>query len=102
MRASSSRCAGIVADAAISGDARQRLLALAAAPDPTGARGAAIVRAFASLNDPAGARQAIAVALAANGNPTPAARIAWAGALLAAGQDADAGRLIASVDAQAS
>jgi predicted Zn-dependent protease len=90
----------VVADAAISGDARQRLLALAAAPDPTGARGAAIVRAFASLNDPAGARQAIAVALAANRNPTPAARIAWAGALLAAGQDADAGRLIAVVDLQ--
>jgi thioredoxin-like negative regulator of GroEL len=90
----------VVADAAISGDARQRLLALAAAPDPTGARGAAIVRAFASLNDPAGARQVIAVALAANRNPTPAARIAWAGALLAAGQDADAGRLVASVDTQ--
>jgi thioredoxin-like negative regulator of GroEL len=90
----------VVADAAISGDARQRLLALAAAPDPDGSRGAAIVRAFATLNDPAGARQAIAVVLAANRNPTSAARIAYAGALLAAGQGTDAGRLVASVDIQ--
>jgi Tfp pilus assembly protein PilF len=90
----------IVADAALSGDARQKLLALAAAPDPTGVRGAAIVRAFARLNDPAGARQAIAMALAANRNPTAAARIAYAGALLSAGQDQDAGRLVASVDLQ--
>ncbi|MBV9654406.1 MAG: BCSC C-terminal domain-containing protein [Acetobacteraceae bacterium] len=92
----------IVADAAISGDARPRLLALAATPDPTGARGAAIVRAFAKLNDPAGARQAIAVALASNRNPTPSVRIAYAGALLAAGQVGDAGKLIASVDLQGS
>jgi cellulose synthase operon protein C len=90
----------VVADATIGGDARQKLLSLAAAPDPTGARGAAIVRAFASLNDPAGARQAIAVALATNRNPTAAARIAYAGALLGAGLDADAGRLVASVDLQ--
>jgi tetratricopeptide (TPR) repeat protein len=88
----------VVADSAISGDARQRLLALASSPDPDGTRGAIIVRAFASLNDPAGARRAVALELAANRNPTPSARLAYAGALMEAGQTAEAGHLVSSLD----
>jgi tetratricopeptide (TPR) repeat protein len=88
----------VVADSAISGDARQRLLVLASSPDPDGTRGAIILRAFASLNDPAGARRAVALELAANRNPTPSARLAYAGALMEAGQTAEAGNLVSSLD----
>ncbi len=78
---------------------RQRLLALAAAPDPDGSRGAEVARAFAGLGDKEGARQAISTAMAVNRAPSPAARLAYAGALLGAGDAEQAARLVAGLDA---
>ncbi len=77
--------------------ARQKLLTLAAAPDPDGGRGVAIVRAFVELHDPAGAREAVATAMAATGHPTAAQRLAYAGALLSAGDEAGARAMAAAV-----
>ena len=77
--------------------ARQKLLTLAAAPDPDGGRGVAIARAFTELRDPAGAREALATAQAATRTPTPAQRLAYAGALLAAGDETGARTLVASL-----
>jgi tetratricopeptide (TPR) repeat protein len=62
--------------------ARARLLAMAAVPDPDGARGAAIARALSSIGDSGSARRAIIVARDATPNQGNAARIAYAGALL--------------------
>ena len=70
--------------------ARQKLLTLAAVPDPDGGRGVAIARAFMEMHDPGGARAALATAQAATGSPTPAQRLAYAGALLSAGDTAGA------------
>lgn len=81
--------------------ARQKLLTLAAAPDPDGGRGVAIARAFTELHDPAGAREALATALAASRAPTPAQRLAYAGALLAAGDAAGASAMAAALDGSA-
>lgn len=77
--------------------ARQRLLTLAAAPDPGGSRGAAIAHALAAAGDKAGARLAIDTALAANPNAPAGARIAYAGALLEAGQGPAANALLVSL-----
>ncbi|CAH0150961.1 cellulose biosynthesis protein BcsC [Roseomonas sp. CECT 9278] len=74
-------------------EGRQRLLALAARQDPTGATAAAVVRAFGRINDPRGAEEAARVALAVNRAPTPAARLAIAGALLEAGNEQSAAAL---------
>ncbi|MCX7686080.1 MAG: cellulose synthase subunit BcsC-related outer membrane protein [Acetobacteraceae bacterium] len=63
--------------------ARQQLLAIAARPDPTGATGAAVVRAFGAAGDARGAAEAARVALV--GNRGTAARIALTGALIEAG-----------------
>lgn len=77
--------------AAIGGfEGRQRLLALAARQDATGATAAAVVRAFARTGDPRGAEEAARVALAVNRTPSATARLAIAGALLEAGQEAQA------------
>ncbi len=65
--------------------ARQQLLALAAAPDPQGTRGAAVARALAGLGEGVAAREAIAAAQAATPGQGAAARLAYAGALLEAG-----------------
>ncbi|OJW23197.1 MAG: hypothetical protein BGO51_11680 [Rhodospirillales bacterium 69-11] len=78
--------------------AREKLLTLAAQPDPDGARGAAIARAFLQMRNPAGAREALATAQAATPKPTAAQRIAYAGVLLQAGDDRGARALIASLD----
>ena len=78
--------------------ARQKLLTLAAAPDPDGGRGVASARAFMELRDPAGAREALATAIAATSSPTPAQRLAYAGALLAAGDAAGARAMAAAVE----
>ena len=99
MPVSSSKCGKRSLNSATSGDARQRLLALAAAPDPDGTRGAAIIRALGKINDASGARQAVALELATNRAPSAAARLAYAGALLEAGLDTDAARLANTVDA---
>jgi tetratricopeptide (TPR) repeat protein len=63
--------------------ARQQLLAIAARPDPTGATGAAVVRAFGAAGDSRGAVEAARVAQVPN-RGTPA-RIALLGALVEAG-----------------
>lgn len=83
-------------------EGRQRLLALAARQDPTGATAAAVVRAFGRINDPRGAEEAARVALAVNRAPTPAARLAVAGALLEAGQEQSAAALARGLDADPS
>jgi cellulose synthase operon protein C len=76
--------------------ARQRLLALAARPDPTGGTAADVIRALGDAGDRVGAEQAAQTALIVN--PEPAARIAIAGALLGAGLDAAANAMIAQLD----
>jgi Tfp pilus assembly protein PilF len=80
-------------------ESRQRLLALAARPDPTGATAAAVVRAFARMGDPRGAEDAARVALAVNRAPSATARLALAGALLEAGAEAQASALARGIEA---
>jgi Tfp pilus assembly protein PilF len=80
----------LLADAA---GARQQLLLIAARPDPSGATGAAVVRAFGDASDRAGASEAARVALAANPAGGTSARLAIAGALLAAGAETEAGAM---------
>jgi tetratricopeptide (TPR) repeat protein len=71
--------------------AKQRLLEMAAEPDPDGARGAAIARALNKIGEKTAARDALLVARGASGG-TPSARLAYAGAFLDIGdvQDAEA------------
>ena len=77
--------------AAIGGfEGRQRLMALAARQDATGATAAAVIRAFGRMNEPRGAEEAARVALAVNRTPSATARLAIAGALLEAGNEAQA------------
>jgi cellulose synthase operon protein C len=78
--------------------AHEKLLALAAQPDPDGVRGVAIARAFLQMHDPAGAREALATAQAATRTPTPSQRIAYAGILLQAGDERGAKMLIHALD----
>ncbi len=87
-----------IAAAGSGAPARQRLLALAATPDPTGAVGPAIMRALAHAGDPAGAREALARAMQANPNPPSGARLAYAGALLELGRDRASARLADRLD----
>ena len=68
----------------------QRMVALAAKPDPTGGRGAAFAQALVRAGDKAGAREVIRAALNASRSPTPQQRIAYAGALVGAGFPRDA------------
>ncbi len=77
--------------------ARQRLLAMAAAPDPDGARGAAIVHALGEIGAKAFARQAIATAQAASPGQPSGARLRYAGALLDAGDAAAAQAMLGQV-----
>ena len=77
--------------------ARQQLLLLAAKPDPTGARGLAVARAFVSLQDPQDAIVAINTAAATNGNAGAAARLNWAQGLLAAGNAGAAATMLAAI-----
>jgi len=77
---------------------RQRLLALAAHPDPDGSRGSAIARAFLRQGDATGARDAIGIAQQATPHQSPAARLAYASVLLEGGQDADAQAMINSLE----
>ncbi len=78
---------------------RQLLVTMAAAPDPTGARGAAIATALAKAQDGQGAQLAIEAAVAANPGAGPGARLTYAGALLSNGQDMAAGQLVQSLQA---
>jgi cellulose synthase operon protein C len=79
--------------------AREKLMTLAAQPDPDGTRGVAIARAFLQMGNPAGAREALATAQAATRTPTAAQRIAYAGILLQAGDERGAQILIHALDA---
>ncbi|MEA2738172.1 MAG: cellulose synthase operon protein, partial [Acetobacteraceae bacterium] len=79
---------GAISLAAVSpAAAREKLLTLAAQPDPDGANGVAVGRAFLQMGNPAAAREALATAQAATRTPTPAQRIAYAGLLLQAGDE---------------
>lgn len=80
-------------------EGRNRLLALAARPDPTGAVAAQVVRAFGTLRDPRGAEEAARVALAANRQFAPSARLGLAAALLEADRPDAAGALLGALDA---
>jgi Tfp pilus assembly protein PilF len=80
-------------------EARERLFALAARQDPSGATGAAVVRGFADLGDRAGAAEAARIALAASRTPTAGTRLALAGALLEAGLEAEAQAAVIALDA---
>jgi tetratricopeptide (TPR) repeat protein len=68
----------------------QRMVALAAKPDPTGGRAAAFAQALTRAGNKAGAREVIRAALAATRSPTPQQRIAYAAALVGAGYPRDA------------
>ncbi|MBP0462364.1 BCSC C-terminal domain-containing protein [Roseomonas sp. PWR1] len=88
-----------VAGASIGGfESRQRLLALAARQDPSGATPAAVIRAFGRIGDARGAEEAARVALAVNRAPSGPARLAIAGALLEAGQEQMAMTLVRGVE----
>jgi len=77
-------------------DARQRLLALASRPDPSGGTAADVIRALGDAGDQAGAVNAARVAEVTN-RTTPA-RLAIAGALLAVGQEAEGAALASQID----
>jgi len=77
-------------------EARQRLLALAGQPDPTGGTAADVVRALGDAGDQAGAADAARVAGVTN-RAAPA-RLAVAGALLAVGQEAESAAVAGQVD----
>ncbi|MFD1107792.1 cellulose biosynthesis protein BcsC [Pseudoroseomonas ludipueritiae] len=81
-------------------DAMQRLMALAARPDPSGTMAAGVVRALGRLQQPEAAAQAARAALAVNRNATPDARIQLAGALLSARRVEDAQAITASLLAE--
>jgi predicted Zn-dependent protease len=78
--------------------ARDKLLTLAAQPDPDGYRGVAVAKAFLQMGNRPGAREALATAQAATKPATSAQRIAYAGLLLQAGDDNGAQILIRSLD----
>ena len=75
------------------GDMRQRLLALAARPDPSGVAGAGVVRAFGRLRQDDLAVRAAQAALNSNPGASADARIQLAGALLSARRPAEARQL---------
>ena len=68
----------------------QRLVALAAKPDPTGVRGTVFAQELIKLGDKRDAREVIRVALNASRPPLPQQRIAYGGMLIAAGYPRDA------------
>jgi tetratricopeptide (TPR) repeat protein len=80
-------------------EGRQRLLMLAARPDPSGATAAAVIRAFAAANDRFGAAEAGRIGQTANRAGGARAQLAIAGALLGAGLEAEAGALADAADA---
>ena len=69
---------------------RQRMVALAAKPDPTGARGIVFARELIRLGDKAGARDVIRAGLNGAEPATPQQRLAYSGMLIAAGYPRDA------------
>ncbi|HEX3982291.1 MAG TPA: tetratricopeptide repeat protein, partial [Acidisoma sp.] len=79
-------------------NARQQLLTLATQPDPTGARGLAIAKAFVSLSDPNDAVVAINTVAATNPSAGAAARLNWAQGLLAAGATPAAAAMLSAIE----
>jgi Tfp pilus assembly protein PilF len=80
-------------------EGRNRLFAIAARQDASGATGAAVVRAFATAQDGAAADEAARIATTANRQMTAAGRLAIAGALLEAGRADAAQAMLASAEA---
>ncbi len=76
---------------------RDRMLDLAANPDPTGARAAAFAQELTRRGDKPGARAVIRAALTGDASPTAEQRIAYAGALVAAGFPKDAEAITAAL-----
>lgn len=74
-------------------EARRRLMALAARPDPSGETPRLVVEALAGMGDTRGAAEAARVALAVNRAAPPSGRIGLANALLDGGLEADANQL---------
>jgi Tfp pilus assembly protein PilF len=81
--------------------ARQRLLALAARPDPGGEAPMAVVRALQAMNDSFGAQEAARLANVANRAAPPQTRIAVAGAMLEAGLEQEAAQAAQELEANA-
>jgi thioredoxin-like negative regulator of GroEL len=79
---------------------RQLLVTMAAAPDPSGNRGAAIATALVNFGDPQGAQLAIQTAIAANPGAGAQAQLTYAGAMLGANQDATAAQIVSSLQAR--
>ena len=79
--------------------ARQRLLAMAATPDPTGNRTSLVVHALLQAGDTAAARQAINTAIAINPRPSADARLSFAGTLLAVGETSESSMMLADASA---
>jgi Tfp pilus assembly protein PilF len=71
-------------------EARARLLAIAARPDPTGEAGPAAVRALNAMNDPRGAQEAARLYAINARAQSPQTQLAAAGALMEAGLDQEA------------
>ncbi len=69
---------------------KQRMLALAGKPDPTGARGVAFARELIRLGDKPGARDVLRAGLGGTQPATPQQRLAYSGMLVAAGYPRDA------------
>lgn len=78
-------------------EARRRLMALAARPDPSGETPRLVVEALAGMGDSRGAAEAARVALAVNRGAPPSGRIALASALLEGGMEAEATQLAAQL-----
>lgn len=79
---------------------RQLLVTMAAAPDPSGNRGAAIATALVNFGDPQGAQLAIQTAIAANPGAGAQAQLTYAGAMLGAGQDLTAAQIVQSLQSR--
>jgi thioredoxin-like negative regulator of GroEL len=77
--------------------AREKLLEMAAAPDPDGARGAAAARALGGLGDKMAAREAVVAAQASTPGQGVAAKLHYAGALLEIGDAQGAQDMLAQL-----
>jgi tetratricopeptide (TPR) repeat protein len=80
------------------GGSREKLLVLAAQPDPSGIWGGEIGRSVIKSRDRATLRDAVAAGLAATAEPTPQQRLVYAGVLLGGEQTADAAQMVAPLD----
>ncbi|WP_143074701.1 cellulose biosynthesis protein BcsC [Methylobacterium sp. ap11] len=78
---------------------KTRMLGLAAAPDPTGARVLEIAQTLVGLDDRSAAADAVATALATVPAPSLQQRLAYANALAAADRQDDAVRLVEGIRA---